>query len=241
MRLMLAFAVGGLLGDVFLHLLPEAWSKSHTLADNLFLGLWVVIGLFTFTSLEVFFASKEESKPASYIKDEDDDVKAKNENSNCEKSKITICPITGYLNVIANAIDNFTHGLAVAGSFIAGFKIGILTTLAIVVHEVPHEFGDFAILMKSGFSKWQAAKAQISTASIGIVGAMTALMVDSMDSIGTKTSWILPFTAGGFLHISMVSILPDIIKEENPIESIKQLIAVASGIAIMAIVNFLTH
>lgn len=237
MRLMLAFAVGGLLGDVFLHLLPEAWSKSHNLTDNLFLGLWVVIGLFTFTSLEVFFTSKEEIESI----DTKSHSKHKNQKSNSKKSEVVSSSITGYLNVIANAIDNFTHGLAVAGSFLAGFKIGILTTIAIVVHEVPHEFGDFAILMKSGFSKWQAAKAQISTASIGLLGAMTALMVDSIDSFGTKTFWILPFTAGGFLHISLVSILPDIIKEENPVESIKQLLAVASGIAIMAIVNFFAH
>lgn len=238
MRLMLAFAVGGLLGDVFLHLLPEAWSKSHSLADNLFLGLWVVTGLFTFTSLEVFFTSKDDG--GANLASTAAPTAAKGQG----KSKIsenTVCPITGYLNVVANAIDNFTHGLAVAGSFIAGFKIGILTTLAIVVHEVPHEFGDFAILMKSGFSKWQAAKAQISTASIGLLGAMTALMVDSLDSIGSTTSWILPFTAGGFLHIAMVSILPDIIREENPVESIKQLLAVASGIAIMAVVNCFAH
>lgn len=234
MRLMLAFAVGGLLGDVFLHLLPEAWSKSHTVEDNLILGLWVVVGLFSFTSLEVFFSAKDasadESSPSS---------SSSSSSSHKDKScSPTVCPITGYLNVIANGIDNFTHGLAVAGSFMAGYKIGMLTTFAIIIHEVPHEFGDFAILMKSGFSKREAAKAQISTASFGLLGALTALM---FDSIGTKTYWILPFTAGGFLHISLVDILPDIINENDPVESVKQLFAVASGIAVMALVNMFIH
>ena len=214
LRLLLAFSVGGLLGDVFLHLLPEAWARTYPSHDaNLALGLWVVIGLFTFTSLEVFFSCK---------KQEGEQV-----NSN----------VTGYLNVLANGIDNFSHGLAVAASFLVGVKFGILTTIAIVLHEIPHEFGDFAILLKSGFSKWEAAKAQMSTASIGLVGAAVALTAESADVIDSKTGWILPFTAGGFLHISMVSILPELVREDNPRESLKQILAVASGIAVMALVN----
>ena len=150
--------------------------------------------------------------------------------------------MTGYLNVLANAIDNFSHGLAVAASFLVDVKIGVLTTFAIVLHEVPHEFGDFAILLKSGFSKWEAAKAQLSTASIGLLGATVALTAEVIDS---ETDWILkvilPFTAGGFLHISLVSILPDLLREDNPVESLKQVLAVTSGIAVMALVNCFFH
>ena len=71
------------------------------------------------------------------------------------KEKFTEKPfvlqVTGYLNLVANGIDNFTHGLAVAGSFMVSYKTGILTTAAILIHEVPHEIGDFAILLKSGW------------------------------------------------------------------------------------------
>lgn len=56
--------------------------------------------------------------------------------------------ISGYLNLMANSIDNFTHGLAIGGSFCISFKIGVLSTFAILVHEIPHEVGDFAILLK---------------------------------------------------------------------------------------------
>lgn len=117
----------------------------------------------------------------------------------------------------------------------------MLTTFAIIVHEVPHEFGDFAILMKSGFSKWEAVRAQLSTASVGLLGAMVALMADSAEDVGAKTAWILPFTAGGFLHIAMVSILPDLLREENPWESMKQLLCLGGGIGLMALVNCLAH
>lgn len=94
--------------------------------------------------------------------------------------------------------------------------MGLLTTFAIIIHEVPHEVGDFAILMKSGFSKWKAVKAQVSTASVGILGAIVALAAESTQVVGQKTAWIIPFTSGGFLHIALVSILPDLLKEDDP-------------------------
>lgn len=84
--------------------------------------------------------------------------------------------ISGYLNLLANCIDNFTHGLAVGGSFLISFRLGVLTTFAILVHEIPHEIGDFAILLKSGFNRWDAAKAQLMTAFGGIAGALTAVL-----------------------------------------------------------------
>jgi zinc transporter ZupT len=58
--------------------------------------------------------------------------------------------LVGYLNLLANSIDNFAHGLAVAGSFMVSYRTGVLTTSAILMHEVPHEIGDFAILLSSG-------------------------------------------------------------------------------------------
>lgn len=87
--------------------------------------------------------------------------------------------ITGYLNLMANIIDNFTHGLAVGGSFLVSFRLGVLTTFAILIHEIPHEVGDFAILLRSGFNRWDAARAQLLTASGGIFGAMTAVFFSS--------------------------------------------------------------
>ena len=84
--------------------------------------------------------------------------------------------ISGYLNLMANCIDNFTHGLAVGGSFLISFRLGALTTFAILVHEIPHEVGDFAILLRSGFNRWDAARAQLLTATGGIFGALVAVL-----------------------------------------------------------------
>lgn len=166
--------------------------------------------------------------------------------------------VAGYLNLLANSIDNFTHGLAVAGSFLVSFRHGVLATFAILckfffclfdinqefeliffflctVHEIPHEVGDFAILLRSGFSRWDAAKAQLLTATAGLLGALVAIGGTGVTSaMEARTSWIMPFTAGGFLHIALVTVLPDLLTETNTKESIKQFAALILGIAVMA-------
>jgi zinc transporter 13 len=81
----------------------------------------------------------------------------------------------GYLNLLMNFLDNFTHGLSVGGSFLISFRVGLLSTFTILVHEIPHEVGDFAILLRSGFSRWDAARAQLITAGGGIMGALAAV------------------------------------------------------------------
>ncbi|TGZ47517.1 zinc transporter ZIP13 homolog [Temnothorax longispinosus] len=138
----------------------------------------------------------------------------------------------GYLNLLMNFLDNFTHGLSVGGSFLISFRVGVLSTFTILVHEIPHEVGDFAILLRSGFSRWDAAQAQLITATGGIVGALAA--VSFTGGLEERTNWILPLTAGGFIHIGLVTILPDLLKETNTKESLKQLGALLLGVIIMA-------
>lgn len=356
LKVLLSFAVGGLLGDVFLHLLPEAW-ENRTLKGELdaghpsmTCGLWVLGGFLVFVIVEKLFAFEQEAE------DEDDssndtetceknsiEAEKEMENNNCinlignspkngfskkhpdnfskaieemqpflEKKNgysqlpngykethtngfvtngikpVLMCNelsstlpldeakerlkefaetngystelskditgnacdektvvvkekskhVTGYLNLMANIIDNFTHGLAVGGSFLVSFRLGALTTFAILIHEIPHEVGDFAILLRSGFNRWDAARAQLVTASGGIFGAMSAVFF-SCGEVGEKTSWILPFTAGGFLHIGLVTILPELLKESSPKESLKQTLALVLGITVMAVLTIL--
>lgn len=107
-----------------------------------------------------------------------------------------------------------------------------------IVHEIPHEVGDFAILLRSGFNRWDAAKAQLLTAFTGVIGALLALGGSNVtNAMEVRTSWVMPFTAGGFLHISLVTVLPDLMKESNSTESIKQWIALIAGISLMAALN----
>ncbi|RXG73162.1 Zinc transporter ZIP13-like protein [Armadillidium vulgare] len=142
--------------------------------------------------------------------------------------------VIGYLNLIANGIDNFAHGLAVAGSFMVSYKTGVLTTTAILIHEIPHEIGDFAILLKSGFTRWEAAWAQIYTAFIGLLGALLTLFLGTAEFMGCFQVYVLGFTAGAFLNIALVSVLPDLLQEERPFHSAAQLGSLLLGTLTMS-------
>jgi len=94
--------------------------------------------------------------------------------------------------------------------------------------------------LRSGFNRWDAARAQLLTASAGILGALVAIGGTGVTSaMEARTSWIMPFTAGGFLHIALVTVLPDLLKEEDSKESIKQFISLLFGIFLMAIMTIL--
>ncbi|KAH0126113.1 Zip-domain-containing protein, partial [Aureobasidium melanogenum] len=107
---------------------------------------------------------------------------------NTEKSSAkTIVPVEqqesgpssnrGYLNIIADFTHNITDGLAMASSFYASPTVGALTTTAVFFHEVPHEVGDFALLIQSGFSKRAAIGAQFLTAAGALTGALMGIAV----------------------------------------------------------------
>lgn len=157
-----------------------------------------------------------------------------------EQPKVQDCKIieiAGYLSLIANGFDNFTHGLAIGASFLVGSKVGILTTFVIFIHEIPHEICDYAILVNSGFSRWDAVKAQSSVSLFGLLGTAIALYVKSVQTFNSYTVWILPFSAGGFLYIVLVNLLPDILdRKTNFYNSIGQIVCVILGTAFMAIV-----
>ncbi|XP_067616548.1 zinc transporter ZIP13 homolog [Eurosta solidaginis] len=269
LKVLLSFAVGGLLGDVFLHLLPEAWEgeqQNPSEHPSLRSGLWVLSGILIFTIVEKIFsgyANADEENPQPKCveiancllrKTGGKIPEGKTSSEGCarscdieevpngcflrereQKQKEQPKKVAGYLNLMANSIDNFTHGLAVAGSFLVSFRHGVLATFAILLHEIPHEVGDFAILLRSGFSRWDAARAQLLTAGAGLMGALVAIGGSGVTSaMEARTSWIMPFTAGGFLHIALVTVLPDLLKEEEKLESLKQLLALLFGIMLMA-------
>lgn len=238
LKIILSFAVGCLLGDVFLNSLPKVWScdrikmtgDSHPGMSG---ALWVLCGILLFTIIEKIFSSCANADQNDGKTSETND--AQHGAVDSRKSGSQPIKIAGYLNLMANSIDNFTQGLAVAASFLVSFRQGLLGTIAILLHGIPHEVGDFAILLRSGFNRWDAAKAQLLTSGTGLIGALLTVGGTNLTTvIEARTSWIMPFTAGGFLHISLCTILPDLLKETDTRESIKQMIALLAGVATMA-------
>ncbi|KAF6738115.1 Zinc transporter ZIP13 [Oryzias melastigma] len=265
LKQLLSFAIGGLLGDVFLHLLPEVWALSSSSAGKhnhyMSQGLWVISGLLAFLLLEKMFPDQSSSEDHTSDSDLNSNLHMQANNTTLngkagasltnghhaeswtysqqhgEQDRPQKIKTSGYLNLLANCIDNFTHGLAVAGSFLVSKKVGFLTTFAILLHEIPHEVGDFAILLRAGFDRWSAARMQMSTALVGVLGACFALCTQSPKGTENACSWILPFTAGGFLYIALVNVVPDLLKESSLRHSLLQILLIFCGVAVMALLS----
>lgn len=292
LSVMVAFAVGGLLGDTLFHLLPEIFlgedSPDHVSFvmvepnKNLLLGLGIMVGFFTFVAMdktlriatggegghdhshghshtEVSTASTSgaETGKAGDLKQRKSNTKSTDSVSAPENEEKEINPsvkLGGYLNLIADFTHNITDGLALSSSFYASPTLGATTTVAVFFHEIPHEVGDFALLIQSGFSKRKAMGAQFVTAigaflgtCIGIAvqefGGNGAVLEDAPASgiWGTSLTWgdmLLPFTAGTFLYVGTVAVIPELLetgkdKGAEVRKTITQFLAIALGAGIM--------
>ncbi|XP_057409664.1 zinc transporter ZIP13 isoform X3 [Balaenoptera acutorostrata] len=218
--------------------------EGQSLQQQQQLGLWVIAGFLTFLALEKMFLDSKEKEETSQAPSKDPAAAAVLSGGHHLaqpaagpglSAVVRSIKVSGYLNLLANTIDNFTHGLAVAASFLVSKKIGLLTTMAILLHEIPHEVGDFAILLRAGFDRWSAAKLQLSTALGGLLGACFAICTQSPKGVEETVAWILPFTSGGFLYIALVNVLPDLLEEDDPWRSLQQVLLLCTGIVVMVL------
>ncbi|XP_030746664.1 protein catecholamines up [Sitophilus oryzae] len=269
LKILLAFASGGLLGDAFLHLIPHATlgvgdensghhghGHSHGAHEgehehDMSVGLWVLAGILAFLVVEKTVRilkgphshSHSAPKPKETNSKKSTDKKEKNKKTDkkdIQKKEEHHEPIkvAGYLNLAADFSHNFTDGLAIGSSYLAGNTVGIVTTITILLHEVPHEIGDFAILLQSGVSRKNAMMLQLTTALGAIAG--TAISLFAQNSAGANAaSWILPFTAGGFIYIALVSVIPELLDEEKPSfkNSLLQILFMLIGVFMMVLVG----
>lgn len=145
---MISLAVGALLGDVFIHLLPESLNEQGKLRTFVL----VVFGLLSFFALEKYLIWRN------------------------LKNKKNIHPV-GHMSLFADGLHNFTDGFVIGAAYLASIPLGLATTLAVVFHEVPQEIGEFGVLLKAGFSKSQALFFNFVSASLAIIGAIIAILI----------------------------------------------------------------
>lgn len=198
-----SFSVGALLGDSFIHLLPEAY---RTLAP-FSIAIYVLIGILIFFILEKYIywrhchqeTSKEHPHPFAYV------------------------------NLLGDALHNFIDGMIIAASFLISTPIGIATSLAVILHEIPQEIGDFGVLIYAGIKPKKALFFNFLSSLTALLGAFLVLAFGS-----TNLSKILvPLTVGGFLYLALSDLTPELHKHTEIKQSLLQIISIILGIAIM--------
>jgi len=207
--ILVSLAVGSLFGDAFIHLIPEAFEQNKNARS---VAISILGGILFFFLLEKF-------------------IRLHHDHSD-EESHISS---VGYMNIIANGVHNFIDGLLIGISYLANTEIGIATTIAVVIHEIPHEISEFGVLIHSGFTKRKALIFNFLSASISFFGTILVLIIGK--EAGTMIKYLIPFAAGGFVYIAGSNLIPELHKESKIKKSIIQVIAIIFGISTMMLMK----
>lgn len=210
----ISFSAGALLGDTFIHLLPELIEKS---SFTLRTSIYILSGILIFFSLEKIILWRH-----CHL-----DITEKNHVHSF-----------AYINLIGDALHNFIDGIIIAATYLISIPAGIATTLAVALHEVPQEIGDFGVLVHGGFSKSKALLLNFTSALFAILGALLSFFL--VKSIQNLELILIPIAAGGFIYIAGSDLIPEIHKDSDKIsKSLLQLLAILAGIAVMFLLIFL--
>ena len=135
------------------------------------------------------------------------------------------------MSTMGESVHNFIDGVVIAASYLASVPIGISTTLAVVFHEIPHEIGNFAVLLHSGFRRKRAILFNMLSAGTAVLGTICVLITSR--SLESLTVYLLPFAAGNLLYIAGSDLIPELHKETGIRQSLGQLCALLCGMGLM--------
>ena len=183
---LIAIAVGVLLGDAFLHLIPDALDLAGERQGSV--GLWILVGVIFFFFTETVLQWRQEHN-----------LRPSTERTGAPAS-------FARMNLLGDGIHNFVDGVLIASSFLVDPALGSATTIAIVLHEIPQEISDIAILIQGGFSRKRAIILNFLCATACCAGAVITLIVSQLMELGLWA--MLAFTAGGFVYIATSDLVP---------------------------------
>lgn len=223
--ILIALAVGALLGDAFIHLIPKSLEESTNPA---FSSLLVIGGMIAFFIFERVFSWHHHGS----------------EHLHSSKDIETHTPLSpkkpvGYLVLISDGIHNFVDGIIIAASFLVSVPVGFASTVAIILHEIPQELGDFGVLLHAGFTRAKALLYNLISALTAILGVLVVF------AFGTQVEQLiflaLPIAAGTFIYIAASDLVPELhgLEKKRKFSFLLQLIAILVGVAAMYGLTFL--
>jgi len=218
-----SFAVGALLGAVFLELLPHALADG----DAPSVMLTVLIGLLGFFLLEKLVLWRHAHGHDTHSNERDESEHDHALHADGGRS--------GLMILIGNAVHNFCDGIVIAAAFVAGEPLGIATTLAIVAHAVPQQVGDFAVLLHSGFARAKAFAYNVAAGVATLAGALAAY--GALADMQQVLPVVLAIAAASLLYVAVADLIPSLHRRSEPIETAKQMAWIVLGVGIIAITH----
>lgn len=205
--ILVALSAGALIGGAFLHLIPEA----AEMIDIKTVFIYALAGFALFFILERILHWRH-----------------------CHEEECSIHSFA-YMNLWGDGLHNFIDGLIIAGSFVAGIPLGITTTIAVALHEIPQEISDFGVLVYGGFSRKKAILMNFAVALAAMIGGVLGFFLSGW----TKSSvpLLLSIAAGGFIYISASDLVPELHKEKSLKKAMLAFAFFIAGILLMLLVK----
>ena len=209
---MISLSAGTLIGDAFIHLLPEAVEKEGFTKA---VSLYIISGIVIFFIIEKIVCWRHCHLPIT------------------KEHKHPFA----WMNLFGDSVHNFIDCLVIGASYFVSIPVGIATTIAVIFHEIPQEIGDFGVLLHGGFSIKKAILLNFITALTAILGAIIVLVIGQHAE--NATLFLVPFATGGFIYIASADLIPELHKETTIKKSILQLLFFVIGILIMLALLYL--
>ena len=146
---------------------------------------------------------------------------------------------TGVLVLIGDSIHNALDGILIAAAFLTNVPLGLVTTLAVAAHEIPHRVGDFALLVHAGLSRQRALFLNMATGMASVVGGVVAYF--GLSKAQDALPYALALAAAGFLYIAVAGLIPGLHRRADPRTSLIQVCLMGAGVGVIAWAESLTH
>lgn len=222
---LVSFAVGALLGAVFLELLPHALESGSPER----VMVTVLVGLLAFFLLEKLVLWRHAHGHEEHHAGEDETEHDHAMHADGGRS--------GLMILIGNAVHNFCDGVVIAASFLANPGLGVATTLAIVAHAVPQQVGDFAVLIHSGFTRGRAFAFNVAAGFATVAGALAGYY--ALAGMQQMLPTALAIAAASLLYVAVADLIPSLHRRPEPIETAKQMLAILLGVAVIGVAHHL--
>lgn len=222
---LVSFAIGALLGAAFLALLPHALMghdvKTHTVTFAVLLGL---LGFFLLEKLVIWRHCHTHDCEA---------------HGHAEQIENARNAASGKLILIGDGIHNLVDGVLIAAAFLTDIHLGIVTSIAVIAHEIPQEVGDFAILLQSGFSRMKALAYNVATSLTTVVGGVVAYAWLALAE--QVVPYVLAIAASSFIYIAVADLIPGLHKRPDFSDTVAQFSLIALGVGIIFIAHATMH
>jgi zinc and cadmium transporter len=224
---LVSFAVGALLGAVFLEMLPHALAES----DPERVMVTVLFGLLAFFALEKLVLWRHAHGHDHHDDDaqETEHAHAMHSHGGADQGR------SGLMILIGTSVHNFCDGAVIAAAFLADAKLGVAATVAIVAHAVPQQVGDFAVLVHSGYTRVRAFAYNVAVGVATLLGALAGYF--ALAGMQQMLPTVLAIAAASLLYVAVADLIPSLHRRPEPIETAKQVLAIGLGVGVIAVAH----